>query len=227
VYLGLALFAEGPSDHLVLRPLLRRLSESICLRMARSVVEVSEVVELHTPEDQRGKSRADRITAAAKEALGAWHVLFVHADGAGDPIEAVARNITPAISQIGAELGKDDYRGVAVVPVRETEAWALADGDALRRALGTTLSDSDLGVPSSPSLVEKVPDPKLALVNAWKAARGGRKGRRRSSAAVFLEPIGEQARLDRLSVVPAFRELERHLTSALRDLGFIHDTPTA
>ena len=33
-YLGLALYAEGPTDYYFLRPLLPRLCEDICLRMA-------------------------------------------------------------------------------------------------------------------------------------------------------------------------------------------------
>jgi hypothetical protein len=44
------------------------------------------------------------------------------------------------------------------VPVRETEAWLLADREELARYLGVSLSK----VPSSPDLLE---DPKLSLIN--------------------------------------------------------------
>jgi hypothetical protein len=34
-YLGLAIFAEGPTDYRFLPPVLRRATEDLCLRLAR------------------------------------------------------------------------------------------------------------------------------------------------------------------------------------------------
>ncbi len=39
-YLGIALYAEGPTDYYFLRPLLQRLCEDICLRESPHSVEV-------------------------------------------------------------------------------------------------------------------------------------------------------------------------------------------
>ena len=49
-YLGLALYAEGPTDYGFLCPLLRRLCEDICTRDASDLVEVSDVLSLDHPQ---------------------------------------------------------------------------------------------------------------------------------------------------------------------------------
>ena len=43
-YLGLALFAEGATDHAFLRPVLRRLCADLCLEFAEQPVEIGEVL---------------------------------------------------------------------------------------------------------------------------------------------------------------------------------------
>ena len=109
---------------------------------------------------------------------------------------------------------------VAVVPVRETEAWALADGKALRGAFGTMLDDLVLGIPPRPRDVERILDHKLALNQVFERVveSGGRKKRK---AAAFLDVIGEQVRLPWLRQVPAFRLFEQNLCRALTDLGYL------
>lgn len=83
-YLGLALFAEGPTDHRFLKPVLRRLCENMCLQHAKMMVDIGDVLELHSPVRVREESREIRIREAARESRGAWHILFIHADGSGD-----------------------------------------------------------------------------------------------------------------------------------------------
>src|SRR5436309_6511041 len=145
-YLGLALYAEGPTDYRFLPSILLRLTNDLCLRGASEVVEVSDVQALDTPEEHREADRATRILEAARSVRGAFSILFVHADGGGDPEAAFQERVEPAARRIH-ENTKGGERVVAVVPVRETEAWALTDGDALRGAFGSTLADSTFGLP--------------------------------------------------------------------------------
>jgi hypothetical protein len=80
----------------------------------------------------------------------------IHADGAGDPERKRKEQAQPAIDRLYQEHA-DARRGVAVIPVRETEACAIVDGDALRSVFGTTLSDEALGLPSSEGIAEGLP----------------------------------------------------------------------
>lgn len=213
-YLGLALFAEGMTDHRFLRPLLRRVTEAACLLHARTQVEVSEVLELHSPRDLAGADRATRISAAARESRGAWHLLFVHTDGAGDPARARTERVDPAAAIIHGDEAFGNSRVVAVVPVRETEAWPLADCDAVRSAFGTTLTNETLGLPARPRDAESVLDPKAVLQEAYRRVLG-RPRRSSRSASDFLDVLGERVSLSVIRGVPSFSSLEHELRAAL------------
>lgn len=209
-YLGLALFAEGPSDHRFLRPLLRRLCERLCVREAQQTVEIGEVVELHSPADMRGESREERICRAAERAAGAWHVLFIHTDAAGDPTIAREERVLPATECLRDRLAHE-HGCVAVIPVRETEAWLLADPAGLLEAFGV----SDFGQtvpPTTPSRVESVGDPKRKLEQVFRECVN------RGRVGSYFDLLGERISLQALGEVPAFQELVRELSATLRTL---------
>ena len=218
-YLGLALFAEGPTDHRFLRPVLRRLCEQLCAQYGRQPVEVGDVSELHTPSRLRGESREQRIFEAGREAGETWNILFVHTDGESDPEKARRERAQPAMTRLLTDVCGTSRQPVAVVPVRETEAWALVDPEALRSAFGTNLTNQQLGVPAKAIGVESLYDPKQVLDFAFKAAVGKR--RRRVKVAVQFEAIGERVSLDRLQDVPAFALMVDELTAALTRIGYL------
>lgn len=211
-FLNTALYAEGKTDYAFLCPLLKRLTEQVCLAEARTVVEVSDVQGIDAPHEYRDASRAVRILEAARPLWGGACVLFIHTD-ASDHERAVAERVQPGIDLIRSCLSGGAC--VAVVAVRETEAWALADGDALRDAFGTTLDDARLRVPREPREVESIDDPKKELRAAYAQLR------RRSKPEDFFEILGERLSLDRLQRVPAFARLRDDLRGALRDLGIL------
>jgi hypothetical protein len=218
-YLGLALFAEGITDHRFLAPILRRLTTDLCMHLAHDMVEIGEVLELHSPARYRDRDRETRILEVAREARGAYTVLFIHTDGTGNPDSARRERVEPAAQRIANELTQWQERTVAIVPIRETEAWSLVDGDALRGAFGTVLDDSRLGVPVRPREVERIPDPKQTLRQAFTRVIGTRQLKKKKAEA-FLDVIGERVRLDRLREVPAFQRLEQDLRAALLALGY-------
>lgn len=221
-YLGLALFAEGPTDYQFLPPILRRATEELCLRSARSSIEVGEVLELYTPENYRGADLTTQIWEAAREAEGAFNILFIHTDGAGDPEAAYNQKVLPLKERIATELAREQERTVGVVPVREMEAWALADGDALRGAFGTVLDDAALGIPIRPREVEGIFDPKVVLEQAYRNVVGQRR-RGKRKVADFFDVIGERVRLERLREVPAYQHFEQELRTALLELGYLSE----
>jgi hypothetical protein len=218
-YLGLALYAEGRTDYYFLQPLLERLCVDICLREASGLVEVTAVLGLDHPPASEQEPREVRIREAARSALGQWSVLFVHADGAGDPLRARGQQIDPALDTLQAAFGADG-RGVAVVPIRETEAWALVDGDALRQVFGTSLDDRALGLPQPAHRAEAVNDPKQCLAMAF-AATAPTGARRRRGVSDYLGALGEQISLERLRLLESFLALELELKGALRGLNFL------
>lgn len=220
-FIGLALYAEGPTDYYFLRPLLLRLCSDICLRKASAPVEFSEeVLALNHSEAVDNDRRPHRIVEAAKQASGAWRLLFVHTDGAGDPERARRALAKPALDLLRRECAADGV-GVAVIPVRETEAWALVDGDALRTVFGTNLADSQLGLPSIGS-VESITDPKQRLAEAF-AATNPPPSRRRKGATPMLSALGDAVSLERLRHLNGFQRLEAELNGAFRQLNVLRE----
>jgi hypothetical protein len=105
--------------------------------------------------------------------------------------------------------------------VRETEAWSLVDGDALRLVFGTNLDDERLGLPAIGS-VESIPDPKKTLTQAF-AATNPPPSRRRKGASPMLSALGETVSLDRLRRLNGFQRLEGELEGALRQLNVLRE----
>lgn len=218
--LGLALYAEGPTDYYFLRPLLQRLCEDICLKEARVDVDVSTVLALDHPPELNQARREDRIAGAARLAQGAWNILFVHADGASNPTKMLREQVDPALQKLAAEFGRSTA-GVPVVPVRETEAWAIVDGDALRSVLGTALSNPEMGLPNSTRDAEREPDPKARLDHACSVATQPGRRRKPVSTSRYLNSLGEQVSLEKLRGLEAFKCLERDLKDALSKLNVL------
>jgi hypothetical protein len=102
--------------------------------------------------------------------------------------------------------------------VREVEAWALADGDALRAALGVSLDDAALGLPVG-AACERVTDPKLPLEQALKAALG-RQYRPGGAGGLqgILRAVAERSRCEVLRSLPSFRACEVEMGRALLHL---------
>ena len=213
-YLGLALVAEGPTDHDFLGPLLERAVLQVCRVRGATGVEVGRMLRLRVDPGEAPRLE-DRILAAATDA---YPILFIHTDGAGDPDRARRERVEPAARRIAGELSDRSRETVAVVPVREMEAWALADGDALRGAFGTGLSDAELGLPDRTREVEKILDPKQALQEVCGRVLGPRSRRK---AREYLSVLGERVDLSRLSRLTAWRRLLEDLTAALSALNVV------
>lgn len=219
-YLGVALFAEGVTDHRFFAPLLVRVVEEIYYESGRGTLELGDVIVLEAGDDERQLPRDQQIAHAARRNAGAFHVLCVHADGGGNPRRAHEQQVSPGLTRALGILGSG-YAGVALVPVREMEAWTVVDGDALRRAFRTTLDDSALGIVPRPRDCEKILDPKAVLDRAYALTLPGSKRATNTTAAGVLQLIGESVRLDLLRQIPAFSDFRAELKAALQRLGYL------
>lgn len=217
-YLSAALYCEGPTDARFLGPLLERLCIEITMQ-ADGPVEVAPVLDLQDRPADRARIRAERIERAARDSLSAWTVLFVHADADDrDTRTAFDQRVKPAIDRLGDVVGRDRCI-VAVVPVRSTDAWLLADLAALRSALGSNLDaqalERDVAMRHG---IERIGDPKALVDRIFEGPF--RRGRRTPRATLVTE-LGQTASLDALRRLDAFARLESDLKRALRERGLL------
>ncbi|WFE24308.1 DUF4276 family protein [Solwaraspora sp. WMMD937] len=204
-YLSTALISEGLSDDRFLPRLLARSLEELCLNEFDETVYVADVQPVR---DRTGPAGIDDVVSMVDRSDGGFTIVFFHRDQ-GANADRVRNEWLEPLRKRWADR-KEQL--VAVVPVRETEAWLLADGQALRNALGVRWSDVEMGLPGSPRQVEQIADPKKVLNDVT----------RRVSRSVgdHLGQLGELVDLDRLQQVPAYRRWWDDTRQALVALGY-------
>jgi hypothetical protein len=228
----LALYAEGPTDGNTnkdfnfLPQVILRTTENILLRHGRSSSEIDVQLPYFRSKKETGVAELDQsILSVAREIFG-YHALIIHSDGDDRGYEKTlverfqpGKNLVLAAKNMREDVCVDL---VPIIPVRMTEAWMLADPDALCTVLGTKTAAAMLGTPVQAKLVERELDPKAKLKLAIKAAYPGlsSRGEQRFRQKIFQE-LGSQISLKRLHEVPSYQFFVRELTDTLLTLNFI------
>lgn len=219
-YLAWALFTEGATDKSYFEVLLPRVIDSILRNEGTRPVDIPEVPALTIGQSDRS------IDAVAKEVCSgeeAFHLLFIHADTGGAGLEGGLANRTTAyVDRIFELCGFVRERAVIVTPRKETEAWVLADPDAVKAVLGYSGSPRDLGLPETARQAERIADPKAALERAIREVRGRRNTR---SGAIALAAFAQRQSLVTLRGALSFQAFEANLRDGLRSLGLLPAVP--
>jgi hypothetical protein len=201
-YLCAGLYAEGPTDYAFLLPLLDQLLPQIAVEALPEIPIIGPSVGIDA--GPRAPARRDARIAAAIRAHWDQCTLFViHADGAGDPHRALREQVEPGLSAVRTE--HPDLAAVACVPVREIEAWLLADGAPFRKLFPSATA---LALPDQP---EGLIDPKRTLREVLTSSGGS--ALRGLDVFDFFGANVNPAELRRL---PAFRKFEEELVAAIR-----------
>lgn len=191
------LVAEGRTDEAFLGPLIyRQLGTLLAARHGGEIdLAQTQVGGCHTIRDFRS------VVSAVADLIDDCHVVFVHNDhNERDKAVRVVEHLE-VVTRSAAVL--------PVVPVRETEAWLLADRSVWRRLRG---GRADV-LPSRPRDVERVSDPKSMLDQALPVRSGSR--------LQFFEYVGNRIELAALSSVPAYRRWLADTERALKGLGYL------
>lgn len=199
-------WSEGPSDGYLLRPIVERSLERWLLRRAKGPAELYVHPLAPAP---NANGFAEQVRSLLEQARGWAHVLFVHLDADARKTTRVReRKLQPALALAGAAgLAIDSV--IAVIPVRETEAWLMVDSEAIKEGMGASSVEEDSPIPSKPRDVELLRDPKAALDDVLARVLGAKLPMQRKRA--ILESIARKVRLERLDEVPAFCEFSTHL----------------
>ncbi|WP_089156902.1 DUF4276 family protein [Micromonospora sp. NBS 11-29] len=206
-YLTSALVSEGVTDDQFLPRLLVRALTEICQSEFEDAVEVADVQPLR---ERKGPCSVADVISLVEQNPASFSLVFFHHDQGASAERVDVEWLQPLRSLWGDRA----EQLVAVVPVRETEAWLLADGDALRSALGVRWTDAEMGLPVQPRRVERIADPKKALNDIM--ARVSR------STTDHFGQLGELVSLAKLEDVPAYRQWWSETCNALTRLGYRH-----
>ena len=189
-------------------------------RPMAEIVNARGVRHSEVPDAPAVRLPRNGVEATAKEicnAREAFHLLFIHADAGGRAQEAhIDRRSTACCEAAHALCEWPRVRCATIVPRHETEAWVLADPDAVMSALGYIGTPESLGLPLDALRAERLADPKAMLTDAAQRARGRRRG---SDVTRLFPAIAQRQKFDRLQQSPSFRNFETGLIAALKDLG--------
>jgi hypothetical protein len=172
--LMLAFYGEGNSDREFLPPLIQRTSKAILDDYAHRMVELWDIKTMNKKSGSQGKA----ILGAAQEA-GERHALLIQndADARGywktreelfEPGNTLVQNFSGWVCQ----------NLIPVIPVREVEAWMLADLEAPGHVLGGTLDPHMFNLSSGIAALEALSDPKRKLNDIVKYVNTNRSRRR-------------------------------------------------
>lgn len=157
------------------------------------------------------------LTARINSALALFpcDILFVHRDAEG--IDSLTRE-----REIESSWPKSQpiETLVCVIPVRMTEAWLLTDEKPIRAAVGNANGRDELGLPALKD-IESLPDPKVILFDALKAATGKNASRkRRFNPHQYRHRVSELMEdLGALRKLKSFKHLEAQIQKHLADFN--------
>lgn len=215
-YVSWAAFYEGGSDALYLDVLLPRIIRDMAAREGSDLVEVPDVPAVRLGTTSRSVEKVAEEACAFRQA---YEIIFIHADTGGRGLQRGLANRADAYCT--ALLAQCDWprdRCITVTPRHETEAWLLADGFAVTRALGYTGRPAEIGLPDDARAAERLADPKQVLAAAVEAVAGRR---RRQSSGNIVPAIAQRQDLELLRQSNSFVQFEARLRSCLRAVGCI------
>ena len=213
-YVSWAALYEGGMDEAYFELLIPRIMEDILRHHGtrNSTIPPAPAVRLH-------RDTVEKVAREACAARDAFHLVFIHADTGGRAMEVDLSDRSMRYCEaMHAVCRLPLARCVVIAPRHETEAWVLADPNAVTAAFGYTGSVDSLGLPASAADAERLDDPKATLAAAMTRVRGRR---RRPDIRQIVPAIAQRQSLDTLRQTRSFATFEASLRIALSDLGCV------
>lgn len=216
---AIALYTEGSTDQYFLPEVIRRTAKRIFIQSGQQHINVQPVEPISF--DKSGMKQDKCILQAACYAAN-HNILIVHADADHHTADKALRERFEPGHLLIKQAKEDICRCVIpIIPVQMTEAWMLADSEALITALGTSKSAHELGLPPKPKLVENDSDPKQTLKMIVSKANTHRLRRRHIDINPLYTLLGRTVDLSRLNLVPSYQRFVQYLENAFRTINLL------
>lgn len=211
-YVSWAALYEGATDQAYFEILIPRAMEDVVMRRGtkHSTIPPNPSVVL-----KRGA--VEDVAREACEAKDGFLLVFIHADTGGRNLETgLEERSVRYCDAMHALCQWPSVRCITISPRHETEAWLLADPQAVTDSLGYRGAPEAIGLPSNAHEAERLPDPKSVLVAAVREIRGKR---RPFDVKQLFPAIAQRQSLAKLRQTTSFESFEAGLLAALTDLG--------
>lgn len=217
--LTIAYTTEGSTDERFLNTIIKKVFEEVAF-------ECDGVIEVYDPVFFKFPQKEDFVSGVADLSKKAYqsgiNVLCIHVDADSNKDDDVTKfKIIPAFTEVNGKSNRTNCKNlVAIIPVHMTEAWMLADKELLKEEIGTTMSNTDLGIYQSP---ESIADPKETIKNALDIAQSHLSGRRsRINIGDLYQPIGQKITMEHLEKLESFNKFKFSVENALKKLKYLN-----
>lgn len=219
----LALYCERRTDQVFLPIVIRRASQQIINQYGEKDLSVLPIKTIEVPKGKRAKCI---LEAAIKASTQGYQALIIHSDADNRTYtQTRAELFDPGFKLVQQANERVCKNLLPIIPVREMEAWMLADHEMLQEVLNTKMKAQKLGLPAKAREVEADPDPKQTLKQVLQRTYAHKSRRHRQIDIDFLyEPLAQLIRLERLNELPAYQQFVTDLTAILQQLNFISKT---
>lgn len=172
--------------------------------VVRTVTELAPLVEVFSFSLAAKIDQDDRARLAAlKPEIDGYSLVVYHRD-------ADAAQETTTYNRLISAIDHNNLTNIVpIIPIRNTEAWMMADPSTFGTLLG--LRTLDRAWPTKPHQVEHVQESKRLVEQAITQAQRDKSGDR----PLFFEQLGEEIRLRELEKVPAYGVFRQRLTAYL------------
>jgi hypothetical protein len=217
-FITIGYITEGTTDVRFLGQIIRRTFEDVAL-------DCQGEIEVYEPQHiKSGGEFVPEVFQASKDAhrIG-MNVLCVHTDAdAKNDNQVIQNKINPAFENIENSDENNLCKNlVAVIPIRMTESWMLADKEVLKNEIDTELSDTDLDIHRNP---ESYADPKEAIEKAIRITRSNFPKRKRYDFGIgeLYQIIGQKTDLAKLSRLSSYQKFRGNVIESFKTLGYLH-----
>lgn len=216
----IGLITEGTTDNRFLESIAKRTFEEIGFDCNGDI----EIFVTTLSINKTNLRFVDYVQHASKYGLEEFgiSVLCIHADADDmDDTNVYNFKILPA-QEILNRLDEGKYCTLLtpLIPVQMMEAWMLADKELLKKEIGTTRSDIDLGINRKP---EQVKNPKALIENAIRVSMEYLPKRRRNlTIGELYQPLGQKIRLAELDKLDSYKKFKDEIRRTYRTLNYMN-----
>lgn len=217
IFVGL--MAEGRTDFRFLVPVIEKVLTEIAYECKGQID-----IDVRVIDCDKGNNFIEFVSNASKKGHIEYGVtmLIIHTDA--DDINADTAykyKINPALSFLLKQSDETHCKNVAaLVPVRETESWMLADKNLLIKQIGTTKNEAELIIDGHP---EGFKDPKQRIEEAIRIGRTELPKKLKHSLQIsdLYSFLGQSIRIDNLRAFYSFVDFEKNVRRVLVELNFL------
>lgn len=217
IFVGL--IAEGKTDCRFFEPIIEKVLTEIAFE-CRGQIDISiKIIDC-----DKGSSFidfAENASIIGHQELGV-SMLIIHTDADDTNAKSAYQNkINPVLSYISNKPEDTHCKNIAaLVPVRETESWMLADKQILIRQIGTRKSDVELNLNGHP---ESFTDPKSRIEEAIRIGRADLPKKLRNALQIsdLYSFLGQSIQIENLRTFESFKDFEINVRKLFVDLNYL------